>query len=359
MVKTDTIIIGQGLCGTWLSWWLDQLGHDFIVIDNDRPQSSSRIASGVINPVTGRAIAETWMADQLLQFCLENYTAFGDSLGIHCIETVDILHSFPTAQMRDAFDKRLPQLPAYLTKPEDNGNWENYFYLPFGLGIIYPALLIDLNLILSRWQKKLRDHHKLHIETFDRSVLDLSGGKVVYKDFMANRIIFCDGYASMQNPLFNRLPFAANKGEALLLKIADLPATHIYKRGLSLVPFPHAGERSDTQYFWAGSTYDNEFTDEGPTEAFRKKTEQQISNWLKLPFTVVDHWAAIRPATIERRPFAGMHPVHEQVGILNGTGTKGCSLAPWFGKQLAEHLVNGAEIHAEASLERFSRILSV
>ncbi len=358
MVQTDTLIIGQGLCGTWLSYWLHKAGQEFIIIDEDHPMSSSRIASGVVNPVTGRALAETWMAQFLLEFCLDTYSQIGQDLGIQCIKAVDIVHSFPTAQMRDAFQKRLPELGAYLKEPANTSEWTTYFDMPFGLGIIHPALLIDLNQLLKKWQERMLTKGVLFNENFDIGQLQLGTGTVKYKDIKAKRIIFCDGVNSMNYPYFRRLPFAPNKGEALLLKIEGLPPDQIYKKGLSLVPFPNAGQRSDTQYFWAGSTYDNEYTDALPSEAFRKRTIQQVSNWLKLPFTVEDHWAAIRPANIERRPFVGMHPYQAQVGILNGMGTKGCSLAPYMAKQLADHLESGSAIHPEAGLGRFSGILS-
>ena len=82
-----------------------------------------------------------------------------------------------------------------------------------------------------------------------------------------------------------------------------------------------------------------------------------LNEWLKLPYKVLDHQASVRPATIERRPFVGLHPNHKQVGILNGMGTKGCSLAPYFAKQLVDHLLYDKEISAEADIHRFSRIL--
>ncbi|KIC90717.1 NAD(P)/FAD-dependent oxidoreductase [Flavihumibacter solisilvae] len=357
-MQVNTIIIGQGLCGTWLSKWLTDMGQQVMVIDESKPVTSSKIASGVINPVTGRVLARTWMAGQLLPFALEAYEQFGQQLDINCIRTVDILHSFPTAQMREAFDKRLPEIPEYLTYPENEEKWKKLMEIPFGLGSIHPALLIDLNLLLNEWQKRLSRDRSLLQETFDLSALSLKNGLVSYKDVKAERVIFCDGIGSLHLPFFNRLPFSPNKGEALLLEIEELPASHIYKRGLSVVPFPHFNSAADDRYFWAGSTYENRFKDEQPTAAFRTRTEQVLRDWLKVPFRVVDHWAAIRPATVERRPFAGMHPVYPQLGILNGTGTKGCSLAPWFAKQLADQIVHGTPIQPEASVARFSGILS-
>jgi glycine/D-amino acid oxidase-like deaminating enzyme len=81
-------------------------------------------------------------------------------------------------------------------------------------------------------------------------------------------------------------------------------------------------------------------------------------SWLKVPFKIVDHKASVRPANIERRPFVGFHPTYKNVGILNGMGTKGCSLAPFFAKQLADHIISGNEILVEADIKRFTKILT-
>ena len=110
--------------------------------------------------------------------------------------------------------------------------------------------------------------------------------------------------------------------------------------------------------YWIGSNYLWEFSDDQPTEQFRKQAELLLKNWLKVPFKILDHLASIRPANIERRPFVGFHPVHKNLGILNGMGTKGCSLAPFFAKQLTEYLISGKEILPEADIKRFTRILT-
>jgi glycine/D-amino acid oxidase-like deaminating enzyme len=46
------------------------------------------------------------------------------------------------------------------------------------------------------------------------------------------------------------------------------------------------------------------------------------------------------------------------MAILNGMGSKGTSLAPYFGKQLAEHLVANSPILPEADVNRFRNLLS-
>ena len=110
--------------------------------------------------------------------------------------------------------------------------------------------------------------------------------------------------------------------------------------------------------YWLGSNYLWEFPDDQPTGQFRKQTELLLKAWLKVPFKIVDHKAAVRPANIDRRPFAGFHPTYKNIGILNGMGTKGCSLAPFFAKQLTDQVIYGSEILAEADIKRFTKILT-
>ena len=83
-----------------------------------------------------------------------------------------------------------------------------------------------------------------------------------------------------------------------------------------------------------------------------------LKNWLKIPFTITEHFCSIRPATLERRPFVGFHPLHPNIGILNGMGTKGCSLAPFFARQLVDNICYNNPINREVDIKRFEKILS-
>jgi glycine/D-amino acid oxidase-like deaminating enzyme len=96
-----------------------------------------------------------------------------------------------------------------------------------------------------------------------------------------------------------------------------------------------------------------------PTATFRNKVEQHLKHWLKLPFEITGCIASERPATIERRPFVGLHPLYPAVGILNGMGTKGCSLAPFFARQLTEHLLQEKPLDKEVDVQRFKKVISI
>lgn len=348
-MHVQNLIIGQGISGTFLCHELQKAGQSVLVIDEPRPFTASRIASGIINPVTGRRLVKTWMIDELLPFLLKSYTELSGELGISCIAQKDVIDFFPSPQIRLAFLNRLEEDGQYLSLQKDALNWHDYLRYDFDYGIIHPCYLIDVMKLTETFRKKLVEDNLLLEEDFDADLL-LVEESITYKNITAERIIFCDGNAGAGNSYFKNLPFAPNKGEALIVQV-KLPRTHILKKGLNLVPWKE-------DLFWAGSSYEWQFEHDQPTDVFKQKTVEQLHSFLKLPFTLVDHLASIRPATLERRPFVGFHPLHPTVGIFNGMGTKGCSLAPYFAAQLAQHIATGAPLSAEVDVKRFRRVLS-
>ena len=102
-MQVDVLIIGQGICGTMLSWFLHKEGKTFFILDNNQPTVPSKVAPGVINPVTGRRYSYTWMIDTIMPFAHKSYTDIGAFLDKKIIHQKDIIDFFPSAQMRDAF----------------------------------------------------------------------------------------------------------------------------------------------------------------------------------------------------------------------------------------------------------------
>jgi glycine/D-amino acid oxidase-like deaminating enzyme len=372
-MRTDILIVGQGICGTFLSWWLEQAGLSFVMIDEARPFTASKAAAGLINPVTGRRIVTTWMIDELLPFAEETYRQMGQTLGITCMEPTKLVDFFPTVQMHLAFLKRYQEDPSYLQLPPDEHAYDEFFRYGLGYGLISPCYLVNLPELLAASRKRMLEQGVLLEERFDREDLiveedgkpgsRMEEGGVRYRDIQAGQVIFCDGIESFNNPYFSRLPFAPNKGEALIVEIPGLARAEesgsgdfqqvgtVFKKGISLAPWKE-------DLYWVGASYEWAFDHGQPTAAFREKTETILQEWLKTPFRTVEHIASVRPATLERRPFVGFHPLYPAVGILNGMGTKGCSLAPYFAHQLVQFITKGIPIRPDADIRRFSGILS-
>jgi len=318
-------------------------------VNDSHTAAASHVASGVINPVTGRRIVQTWMIDTFLPFALNAYSDLGAQLNANIVKEAPVVLIHPSLQMQESFEYRYEHENVYLQK-NNASDFEACMYTPFGTGQINQTIWIDLNLMITEWRQQLINNTQYIDAKFDIADLQITNEGVSWNEIQANRILFCDGIASMENSYFKMLPFAPNKGEALIVEIKDLPNQAIYKNNMTIVPWKD-------QLFWVGSNYEWEFTDTKPSIDFRNKMEMALRQLLKIPFNVVDHIAGIRPANQERRPFVGLHPSYPAIGICNGMGTKGCSLAPYFAHQLIAHCEQGSPIHPEASLERFEQIL--
>ena len=345
----DYLIIGQGVVGTWLSYYAKQAGKSFVVVNDPNTPAASKVASGVINPVTGRRIVQTWMIETFLPFALKAYSDLGASINMDIVKEAPVILIHPSEQMLESFEYRYDHENVYLQK-NNATDFAAFMHTPFGTGQINQSVWIDLNAMLAGWAQQLTDNEEYINDRFDIADLTITHEGVEWKGIKAKRVLFSDGLSSMDNPYFKGLPFAPNKGEALIVEIKDLPNQAIYKHNLSIVPWKD-------QLFWVGSNYEWHYQDAAPTDAFKIKMETALTQLLKLPFKMVDHITGLRPANQERRPFVGLHPIYKALGICNGMGTKGCSLSPYFAQELIAHCENGTAIHPEASLERFKSIL--
>lgn len=350
-MHVDYIIVGQGISGTFLSWNLIKAGKTVVVIDEWQPNTASRVASGIINPVTGRRVVRTWMIEELLPFAKHAYEELGNDLGIEAAREIDMLTFHTTEQMSSAWHERIAEGEDYLHVVNNRQDYEPFFELRNGIGVTSPCMLVNLSVLLPAWRNYLAETNRLLTERFDINDCYVKENSVQYNDITAEKLILCNGIKGFENRYFEKLPYAFSKGEAILVDIPGLQATNIYKQGMNLVPIGGS-------VFWIGSSFEWEFADDNTTESFKKTVIDLLGSWLKLPFTILEHKASIRPASLERRPFVGLHPIHSSIGIFNGMGTKGCSLAPYFSNEFAQHLTAHKSIHPSADILRFKKILS-
>jgi glycine oxidase len=163
----------------------------------------------------------------------------------------------------------------------------------------------------------------------------------------AKTTVFCQGFESRSNPLFDWVPFKSAKGEILTLEIhaPELPRDRIYNRGVWLLPTVDGKFRT-------GSTYSWDPLDCTPTTQGRESIESRLREWLKVPFEVTGHRAAVRPIINASRVLIGRHPARDDVAFFNGLGSKGASNAPFFAAQLADHLCGNGLIDPEVDLRK-------
>ena len=119
---------------------------------------------------------------------------------------------------------------------------------------------------------------------------------------------------------------------------------HIVNRGVFMIP--------KKDIVRVGATYDNHDMTLENTENGINKLKEKLAKLYTGKFEIVRTYAGIRPATFDRKPFLGMHRKEQQIGIFNGLGTKGVSLAPYFSELFARHLEEGVPLMEEVSIDR-------
>lgn len=341
-MNIDYLIIGQGIAGTLLSYTLMEAGATVLVMDEYKLNSASRVAAGVINPVSGRRFTISWQYDEIYPVAVETYRRMEQLLGIPVFKERDIWNVLPSEQLKEAFMERTTGL-AYMRVPETDP-YEQWLNQPFGAAVIRGGTVL-LNNLLPAWRTYLQQHNALREERIDLSALQINDS-IRYKDIDARRIIFCEGAQIVNNPWFKQIPFLLNKGEVLKVRIPGFQTNDIIKRSITLVP-------QSPEVYWVGSTFAWDYPDEDPTPEKREFLEAGLQQLLKVPYEVLTQEAGVRPSGTDRRPMLGMHPENPVLGIFNGLGTKGSSLAPAMAARFAAHLLRNEPLWPEIDIKRF------
>jgi len=342
----DFIIVGQGIAGSVLAWELLQRGQRLVVINNSHTNCASSAAAGIYNPITGKAMVKTWLADTLFPQLIRFYQAVGQALSTSFLHPTPLFRPFLTLQERTqwlaqaAHHNYSPFLEAVV---ESTYHQDHMVYQHGGL-LLKQAGYLDVGHFLGAIRAYLATQGRYVEANFVYKSLGLHADHVRYQDLKARQVLFCEGPQAKYNPWFSTLPFRLVKGEMLSVALKE-SLEAIYNRRVFVVP--RGGHQAVV-----GATYDWHDLSLTPTRKARQTLETQLQCTFKLPYTVQDQWAGIRPATFDRRPLIGLHPQCPQIGLFNGLGTKGVSLAPYFAHVFADHLLLKTALPREVQLTR-------
>ena len=231
----DFLIVGQGIAGSMLAYFLHKADFSFQIIDKHAGETSSRIAAGLINPITGRRFVKSWMIDDVLPFAKKTYREIEELFGIDIVNELPVhrvLHSIE--QENDFLSKKADRqvIAEYLTSEVfDLGKEVINPYKGFK---IFPALQVNSSVLISTIREQFSGN--VINEIFDVEELKTQENSLEYKNIKAKNIIFCDGAKAEQNPFFNYLPFNLAKGEALIIETASISQKTIISSYANLVP---------------------------------------------------------------------------------------------------------------------------
>lgn len=330
------IIVGQGIAGTILAWFFYKNNIPFIIYEPENKTSASATASGIINPVTGKRFVKSWLIDEVLPIAKATYAAISELLGApfffetpnyKLLKSVQHQNDIAIRFNDAAYDSYLPFHSLYRLPDSEIDNPYKSILINGGGWVDTISFLQKMNAFFIA--KKLLIEQPFAINEHPNST-----------------VIWCNGYESQSLFSSDKNPFLAAKGEHLFCEIPSLSTKEAIISGeVAISP------TLQPDIYYVGATFEWNFSHKNPTPEKRKEIETKLRSFLKLPYKVTDHKAAIRPTTKDRRPLIGK--LNDKQYIFNGFGTKGMSLTAYFADIFTQHILHHSPLPDEVNPLRF------
>jgi glycine oxidase len=329
----DFILVGGGLAGCCLAWELYRQNKKIVVIAEEENRSTL-VAAGLFNPITGKMLSKTWQAEKLFPRLNQFYKEIEKQTHASFFVEQPLYRPFISIEEQNTW-MALTEDPGikpfiqqiYLGTGGYAGVKDNFGGIVVKqAGFIRTETFVkatkDFFISINAWKTEKLNYDKI---TFTNNNTHVS-----YKELEADKIIFCEGVNSLKNPWLGWVPIKPLKGETLTIE-TDITNQVLVNRGVYAVPQLFRGT------FKIGATYDHQITKE-ITEKGKIELCEKWENICKAPYRILAQDWGIRPTSTDRKPIIGLHPENKTIGIFNGLGTKGVTLAPYAAKVFTDFL---------------------
>jgi glycine/D-amino acid oxidase-like deaminating enzyme len=325
-IEVDHLIIGQGLAGTLLAHALLKNKKQILVIDENREITSSKIAAGMFNPISGKRMVKNRLMDKMLVVAKQTYIEIEKLIDTKILFEQHIYTVFGSIKEQNDLSLKLDDAN-FSQHINTNPTAQQHIKQPFGAFEIKGSGWVNTKLLLEKFKNKLLSNNQFITQKFEHDLLKFENEKWHYKTIIADTIFFCEGKYAIENPFFSTLNFQLCKGDILTIECIGLSKKHIIKKGIYLVHLYDS-------IYKVGSTYEWNDLSEVATETGLEMMRKKLDELLDIPYTIISHQAAVRPTTRTREPILLKHETHKNMFMLNGLGTKGVLHGPWWVNQL-------------------------
>jgi glycine oxidase len=349
-VEKRVAVVGAGLAGLCMAYRLHELDIPFVLFHADRLPCSSEKAAGLMNPVVVKRLLPTWLAAECMACNREFYPYVERLTGHRFFSALSVHRFFPNVLSVQEWKAKIAEggMTDYLSDTPYAYRPDLYNSAEWGGGDIYGAASVDCTTFIRESRTFFTQKNSLLIYTLSYGDILPEAGSVTICGEVFSHVVFCEGMGAVKNPWFGSLPLIPTKGQLMWLDIPELPREKEVMKGIFLAPRMQGG-------FVCGSTYEWQFDSEEPTPSGMEKLRNDLEKMIRVPYKVNNHTAGVRPASRDRRPFMGNHPVYPSLFVFNGLGTKGYMLAPYLSLRLTEYMLHGKQLPAEADIRRLKK----
>jgi glycine oxidase ThiO len=333
----DVLVLGGGIAGLTVALEAARRDLSVIVLDTPRPGAASRAAAGMLAPSVEELPAEMLGAAISARDLYPSYLA-----ALRELTRVDvpldrggILQLVASESDADAARRDAPAEAEWLDaamlaglEPAFGGHHGALFHP--NDGAVDNVVLMDAleRAIAATPAIRRLSADVLSIDADQPSALTPTRGR-----FFGTRLVLSTGaWAGGLPGLPRRIPVRPVRGQ--LLRLAQSPVRHVtYGAGGYLVP------RGETMLVGATSEeagFENETSLAGLSvlRGIASRAIPALANAL-----VVDHWAGLRPMSLDTHPILGADPESPALVYACGYSRNGILFAPWAAAQLASILV--------------------
>ena len=346
--ELDYIVVGLGLAGINFCELLRKHNKNFVVYD-DGQNYSSWVSGGLYNPVILKRLTLSWDAANQMKLAYPVYRDIESRLKVKLDYKLPVHKKFQSIEDLNnwvvACDK--PHLknflnPIIFSKPTQP------IKVPFGMGQVLKTGKIHTQKLLEAYAKSLDGEGLLERQRLNYEGLKISGPKVEYDNYIADRLVFAEGFGLKKNPYFDSSKLKGNKGELLVIEAPELKLDYVLKTDVFIIPIGDDKYTVGATYNWQDKTLEK-------SEEARERLTTALEKMISCDYKVLEHRVGIRPTTADRRPLVGVHKEHSQLAILNGLGTRGVMIGPMVSQKLFDHLENDQPLPEEIDIKRFDR----
>lgn len=324
----QNLIVGQGLAGSAMAWTQHWNGQSLLIIDREDQATASKVAAGLVTPVTGKRLVKSDEYDEYWLTALLFYRRVEHETQTALFAEEDMIRLFEDEASRSAFVARSEaegvagielwqgtvqyggrSQPGIKMSPAGRLNVKGYLQ----------ATKSYFSAIGSYQQQEVNLDTDL-LTTDGRVELSTHG-------ISADRLICCQG--AQTTTLFPSVPNNPSRGDILTVTIPDFDRTEVVHRSIWIAP---NADGSQT----VGSTYDRKHRQPEPTESGRNEVLKKLGRVVEGTVAVSGHVAAVRPTMKDYEPVIGQHAASKNLWILNGLGSKGTLRAPLLARELKQ-----------------------
>lgn len=317
-------VLGAGLAGLSVSWYLLQKGHAVTLFDpGGTGAGASGASTGLLHLYVGKEAKKSWEADRAYEESLALFEIAEEALGAPVCQKSGLLRLAVTPQQKKDFLRLCQEAPNQVHW------WEEERVQNFLPKAAYVPAVWDPQAVTVFSKKYLEGLLKACQK---KGLLFLSEkiSSLEELQFSQDAVIVATG---AHTPLFAEmqgLSVMQTKGQALLCRSSHrLPCALLSQGHLTPTPDPFV--------YQIGSTYERKFIDWKP-EA--KKAEELIEQAAQFYPPVRDFQVIEMLCGVRLSPKVGYRPFWEQVlpkiWVFTGLGSRGLLYHAWLGKELAE-----------------------